>query len=872
MDELDDQMRELNEESKKFNSGVSNLMNTLGMEPEVKEELKKQQEIIFEGKFYDYDVGKKSLMKIQPKFSFSKSDRFSNHTDTSTSTNYSLILDEELSAKDEKEPFRDVKGGFIASTKRFKEPKVEQKPYTDSMEVKYEKVKKRATGGLINKEHEHKKANKKHRIVIHRDNLSENASVDTLETMDTMNASDLIGPGKYDPNFSQVYGKHKKGGKFGTSNRFSEVKKENKGETMKKLLEDEKKQKQKLEETKQKFATMGKPNEANKKLKMRKETEENLQKRAAQYELKRVEESKFKNQKLILKEKQNEARLNKQHKKEAEKNAEDNKTNGRKMYELFKLMDQLRAARIAPGCYEEDFDQTKKRIEGPCMVNYEVKPHSVSPERKNRMNIEIDRQTGPGYYYAKDDLIKPKIKGFLLKESTEIGFAQALNRIDKKDVRPNAYDIKYDVIDKDVPLGVINPEKKNFTLVPTFEDDYVGPGHFEPDYKLTEKRVDIGVPKYSKLNPYNERIKEIEKMYPTLNDVDTDPVYDLVKKRAPTTVIKDKVLRTDPPNMPENLLWPEHWEFYNANVEATKERTDIGGGFANIDYSKFKLDERDKKILTDYLNMNRRVPDVGYYEPIFSLLDEGVAVPDFGRYLDRPKPMTKDELMNIDIDGDNLILDPAKPQKRIGDIDFGKQTGRPQDAPADLDDMNIVEPNYDPIKPKVKVLVNMDRQDDRKPLFNNDKNQVAGDLDDVVDLNIDYNIKDRKAKNLVNMEKQTGRKQMEKYDKDANLDDVVYPEVNVDYTKPKVVTLVKYEKPHKKIEIETKAAEEPNVINYENFEKSTKPHIPGPSLGKFAARKKNDAFPDDIDQVEKKGNQMNDEKNNRYVQDFGDDA
>ena len=62
-----------------------------------------------------------------------------------------------------------------------------------------------------------------------------------------------------------------------------------------------------------------------------------------------------------MKEKQKEAKMNELYKKEAEKNADKNKPNTRKMYELFKLMDLLRAARIAPGCYEEDFDQNKKR-------------------------------------------------------------------------------------------------------------------------------------------------------------------------------------------------------------------------------------------------------------------------------------------------------------------------------------------------------------------------------------------------------------------------------------------------------------------------------------------------------------------------------
>lgn len=55
----------------------------------------------------------------------------------------------------------------------------------------------------------------------------------------------------------------------------------------------------------------------------------------------------------------------------------------RKLYELFKLMDDLKALRIGPGYYH-DSDESKGD-KGVCMVDYNKKNHSVSPTKKLRM-------------------------------------------------------------------------------------------------------------------------------------------------------------------------------------------------------------------------------------------------------------------------------------------------------------------------------------------------------------------------------------------------------------------------------------------------------------------------------------------------------
>jgi hypothetical protein len=68
----------------------------------------------------------------------------------------------------------------------------------------------------------------------------------------------------------------------------------------------------------------------------------------------------------------------------------------------------------------------------------------------------IDREIGPGYYYAKDDLVKPKVLGFKIVEPAD-PFLKEFNEIDRR----LPLDIHYDLVDKRVPGGKIDPEPKN---------------------------------------------------------------------------------------------------------------------------------------------------------------------------------------------------------------------------------------------------------------------------------------------------------------------------------------------------------------------------------------------------------------------------
>lgn len=424
------------------------------------------------------------------------------------------------------------------------------------------------------------------------------------------------------------------------------------------------------------------------------------------------------------------------------------------------------------------------------------------------------------------------------------------------------YDLNYNQIDKDVPLAKILPQKQNFTKVIDLEHEKnIGPGLYDPEFGQVEKRVDIGVPKLAKLNWNNERQMVIEKnMYKEANDPDLDPMYDWVKKRVPAVLMKGPVERKEPPNIPDHMVFPERWEFYDKDVAAIKERGDTFGKFANGDFQKFQLDEKEKEILTDYLNLGRRLPEVGYYDPVFKLLEQGIAVPDFEKYIYRPKALTREELMERDIDGDNLLLEPFKKGPKLADIDFGKIEGRKEPKkPNELDGEMLLEKNYDQVEKKLVNYVNMDKQEDRKPIFGG---QPKGELDTEMDLDINRAPIEPKVVGLVNMERDVGRK-VNKRNQEIVEDEFV-PDIRVSLIKPKNPCFVNYQKPHEKREADPgMGGQPPEPLDYDKMIRATRPE---PAIVDF---NRYDHFRD-----EKKANK-NDakvvfDKKDRYVQDFGD--
>lgn len=71
--------------------------------------------------------------------------------------------------------------------------------------------------------------------------------------------------------------------------------------------------------------------------------------------------------------------------------------------------------------------------------------------------------------------------------------------------------------------------------------------------------------------------------------------------------------------------------------------------------------------------------------------------------MERPKALTRSQILNRDIEGDNLILDPNPLQKTLQTVNIGKLIGRPQQKPYDdpMEDIVDTNPNFDLLRKKV---------------------------------------------------------------------------------------------------------------------------------------------------------------------------
>lgn len=185
---------------------------------------------------------------------------------------------------------------------------------------------------------------------------------------------------------------------------------------------------------------------------------------------------------------------------------------------------------------------------------------------------------------------------------------------------------------------------------------------------------------------YNERENQLDLQ---LNNPETEfnynPQTTLTKPRVKTTVIKDPVIH-NPPNVPDHELFPPRDTLYNPNIDIVKPSTKIGGLFEPLEKAKFRLKEKEKEMLSEFLAMQNRIPDPGFYEPVFTLIDEGVPIPDFGRYLRRSDILTRSEIMEMSQEGDNLILDLDKKKKIKGMVELNRMVGR---DPGEIEDAGV---------------------------------------------------------------------------------------------------------------------------------------------------------------------------------------
>lgn len=97
-----------------------------------------------------------------------------------------------------------------------------------------------------------------------------------------------------------------------------------------------------------------------------------------------------------------------------------------------------------------------------------------------------------------------------------------------------------------------------------------GPALYEPNFNLTERRPDFGVPKIIK--PSEKKEEEADFQPPLYPNYDIDKPNHLVFKY-------NKPTEHFPPNPTHKELYPERWEFYDVDLDAVRETLVTGNPF-----------------------------------------------------------------------------------------------------------------------------------------------------------------------------------------------------------------------------------------------------------------------------------------------------
>ena len=325
----------------------------------------------------------------------------------------------------------------------------------------------------------------------------------------------------------------------------------------------------------------------------------------------------------------------------------------------------------------------EKKVTGPRIIN-----KKTTGKTTIQKEIIAQRAPGPHTYNQDDRFLHERLR-------TQVWGKMKDDRPFNKVQLPDRREILYpslDAIKPKVPGPIIAKEH----VMTDYEIDKLyeqvcgpGPASFNPEHKLTEKRTDVGVPKFTK--PFKEESVEIDDkaaLYP--NTAAILPNHMTFKYHVPADV--------GPQHTPEKVKKPGEWKYYEVDLDAVREQVAknvfIAGGGATQE--QFEEKEEMLNALKEYLRRKVKQPEVGQYDA--KKPEKHLADIDFDKQIYRTK--FEDEDDEADIEGDCLILDPRQIEGHKPEFDFGKMVGRGDDF-ADLeeqDDEIILNPNPDVVR------------------------------------------------------------------------------------------------------------------------------------------------------------------------------
>jgi len=206
-------------------------------------------------------------------------------------------------------------------------------------------------------------------------------------------------------------------------------------------------------------------------------------------------------------------------------------------------------------------------------------------------------------------------------------------------------------------------------------------------------------------------------------DADLDPNYDVTKPRAPGFVYHKPVELEGPAHLPESVLHPEQWKFYDINIDAIKPEVgdvEFAGG---LNRDEFIEKEDDHNQFLAYRARQIKKPAVGQYNVKYNAIEPEEKAPDFNRYQERAaEPEDKEDM---EVPGDVLILNPEKLKPHVPNIKFDSMIGREEEKMQAEGEELILNPSYSLVKPKTVNLVDMNKQAERQDLYGKkaDENQ-----------------------------------------------------------------------------------------------------------------------------------------------------
>lgn len=191
----------------------------------------------------------------------------------------------------------------------------------------------------------------------------------------------------------------------------------------------------------------------------------------------------------------------------------------------------------------------------------------------------------------------------------------------------------------------------------------LGPGRYDLIFDLVEAREDKGVVPY-KLTRFNDRAVQMDPVPKDLFDLDLDPNYDYNKPRKPEFKYYED-FEWYPPHPSDAMLFKERWRFYDYDINRVRPEIKPVDFAKNLNIKEFLAFEYEFKLLEDYLQRRKKVPESGQYNVDFKQIDKNVQGFDMEKMKDREEK--ENEIK------DELILNPEKPKPKIPTLDFEKQ-------------------------------------------------------------------------------------------------------------------------------------------------------------------------------------------------------